>query len=220
MAKKKSQAGVEDLLKGVKHYFQSTVKLEGKKSIYVDPFKVPDEPHDADLIFCTHSHFDHLSPGDIKKVMKPETVLVVPKRKARKFRKFELAEVIGVKPFEERQIDGIEFKTVPAYNINKIFHRKRKNWVGYIVKVNDVTYYFAGDTDRIPEMADIEADVVFLPVGGKFTMNAEEAAQAANLIKPRVAVPIHFADVVGSRQDAQTFVDNLDKDITGIILKD
>lgn len=222
MAKAKAQKGGKDLLKGIKHYFQSTIKLEGEKVIYVDPFKIPGEPHDADIIFCTHPHFDHMSPGDIKKIMKPETMLVVPKRKAKKFKKFGLAYVIGVKPFEDLKVGGVMLKTVPAYNIGKMFHRKRKNWLGYIITVNDSRYYFAGDTDRIPEMADIETDVAFLPVGGKYTMNAEEAAEAANLIRPKVAVPIHFADIegVGTRQDARTFVDNLDKEIEGVILKD
>jgi len=124
-----------------------------------------------------------------------------------------------VAPLESYTINGLEFKTVPAYNINKDFHKKDSNWVGYILNINKTLYYFAGDTDIIPEMKDINADVAFLPVGGTYTMTAAEAAKAANTMKPLVAVPIHFADVVGTMEDATSFVNQLDASIRGIILK-
>jgi L-ascorbate metabolism protein UlaG (beta-lactamase superfamily) len=207
------------MLEGVRHCCQSTVIIEREKIVYVDPFKIEGNPADADVILCTHDHFDHLSVKDIERIMKETTVLVVPKKAAKKFKKFPVAEVIGVVPFEEHQLEGLAFKTVPAYNIKKFFHPKRKKWVGYILQIEGAAYYFAGDTDHIPEMADIETDVAFLPVGGKYTMDALEAAEAANTIGPKVAVPIHFADVVGTPEDAQTFVQHLNDPIAGIILK-
>ena len=207
-----------DLLKGFNHLTHASIRFERDKVIYVDPFKIDGAPKDADVIFCTHDHFDHLSPGDIKKVMKPGAILVVPKKKAKKFKKYEFSEVIGVEPFNEYEAQGIKFRTIPSYNLDKKFHKKKKNWVGYIIDVDKASYYFAGDTDYIPEMDEIEADVVFLPVGGTYTMNAEEAAKAANSIKPKMAVPIHFGTVVGTREDAETFAKNLDKGIQSKIL--
>ncbi len=207
------------MLRGVSHCCQSTVRIERERVIYVDPFRIDGNPADADIIFCTHEHFDHLSEKDIERIMKEDTILVVPKKAAKKFKKFPLAKVIGVSPFEEYNLEGISFKTVPAYNIKKWFHPKRKKWVGYIIQLDGAGYYFAGDTDHIPEMADIEADVAFLPVGGKYTMDALEAAEAANMMRPKVAIPIHFADVVGTPEDAQTFVQNLNAPIEGVILK-
>ncbi len=207
-----------ELLKGFTHLTHASIRFERDKVIYIDPFKIDGAPKDADIIFCTHDHFDHLSPGDIKKVMKPGAILVVPKKKAKKFKKYELSEVIGVEPFNEYEAQGIKFRTVPSYNLEKKFHKKKKNWVGYIIDVDGASYYFAGDTDYIPEMDEIEADVVFLPVGGTYTMNAEEAAKAANSIKPKVAVPIHFGTVVGTREDAETFAKNLDQNIQSKIL--
>ena len=207
-----------DLLKGFKHLTHASIRFERDKVIYVDPFKIDGAPKDADIIFCTHDHFDHLSPGDIKKVMKPGAILVVPKKNAKKFKKYELSEVIGVEPFNEYEAQGIKFRTIPSYNLDKKFHKKKKNWVGYIIDVDKASYYFAGDTDYIPEMDEIEADVVFLPVGGTYTMNAEEAAKAANSIKPKMAVPIHFGTVVGTREDAETFAKKLDKGIQSKIL--
>ncbi len=207
-----------ELLKGFTHLTHASIRFERDKVIYIDPFKIDGAPKDADIIFCTHDHFDHLSPGDIKKVMKPGAILVVPKKKAKKFKKYELSEVIGVEPFNEYEAQGIKFRTVPSYNLEKKFHKKKKNWVGYIIDVDEASYYFAGDTDYIPEMDEIEADVVFLPVGGTYTMNAEEAAKAANSIKPKVAVPIHFGTVVGTREDAETFAKNLDQGIQSKIL--
>jgi len=222
MSKGENQ-GLRDIpaiLEGIHHCCQSTVKIERNRIVYVDPFRIEGNPSDADVILCTHDHFDHLSVKDIERIMKEDTVLVVPKKAVKKFKKWPPGQVIGVVPYEEYQLEGLSFKTVPAYNVKKWFHPKRKKWVGYIVQLAEGSYYFAGDTDHIPEMADIDADVAFLPVGGKFTMDAVEAAEAANTIHPKVAVPIHFADVVGTPEDAQLFVQNLNPPIQGVILKD
>ena len=211
-----------ELLEGVTHFNHASIRLERDKVMYIDPFKIEGTPNDADIVFCTHDHFDHLSPGDIKKVIKAEAILVVPLENAKKMRKLvkkgQLRDVIGVEPFNEYEAHGIKFKTVPAYNVDKKFHPKKKNWLGYIVYVEGAGYYFAGDTDYIPEMDDIKADVAFLPVGGTYTMDALAAAKAANSIKPKMAVPIHFGSVVGSKEDAETFIRNLDKGIEAKIL--
>jgi L-ascorbate metabolism protein UlaG (beta-lactamase superfamily) len=214
-----AQSGKLDLLKNVHHFYQSTLLIQGDKTVYFDPVKVPDGLSKADLVFVTHTHGDHFSLPDIKKIMKPGATLVIPADGVSPAQDGGIENVLAVVPNKEYTVAGLKFQTVPAYNINKSFHSKQNNWVGYIVKINNVTYYIAGDTDLIPEMKDIKADVVFLPVGGTYTMTAKEAAEAANLMKPSVAVPIHFGDVVGSLQDAKDFVSFLDKDIQGVILK-
>ncbi|MCP5052967.1 MAG: MBL fold metallo-hydrolase [bacterium] len=209
-----------DILKGVIHLNHASLKFERDKTIYIDPFRLTTgETHDADIIFLTHDHMDHFSPEDIKKVMKEDTVMVVPEKNAKKIRKkYRVKEVIGVLPFMEEEVEGIPYKTVPAYNLEKKYHKKKKNWMGFIITLDGTDYYIAGDTDFIPEMEDIKADVIFLPVGGTYTCDAEEAAKAANALKPKVAVPIHFGSIVGTKEDAEAFVRKLDDGIEGIIL--
>lgn len=209
----------ESLLEGVSHFKQSTIRIEGEKTIYIDPYSVDGEPKDADIVFVTHTHGDHLSITDIKKVMKSGAILVTPADGVEKVRKQGLNNIVEVAPDKEYTVEGISFKTVPAYNTNKDFHEKSSNWVGYIIKRGDARYYVAGDTDLIPEMKDFKTDVAFLPVGGTYTMTAKEAIDAANLIKPAVAVPIHFTDIVGTDEDARKFAAGLDKGIKGVILK-
>lgn len=211
-----------DILKGFTHLNHASIKFEGDKTIYIDPFQIDGNPGDADYIFCTHDHFDHLSPADIDKVMKDETILIVTQKKAKKLKKkLPVKDVIGVEPNGRYDAEGLKFETVPAYNVEKKFHKKKQDHVGFIIHIDEIACYFAGDTDRIPEMDNIRADVVFLPVGGTYTMNALEAADAANTIKPKAAVPIHFGSIIGTKNDAETFIENLNKSIQGkILLKD
>ncbi len=213
-----------DLLEGVKHLSHASLRIQREKIIYVDPFKIEGSPNDADIVFCTHDHFDHLSTGDIRKIIKTGSILVVPEKKEKKFKKWvkkgEIKEVTGVVPSREYEAGGISFQTVPAYNLEKKYHKKKEGWMGFIIRLGEMRYYIAGDSDYIPEMNDVEADVVFLPVGGTYTMDAAAAAAAANAIKPRVAVPIHFGSVVGTRADAESFAQNLDDGIKAEILLD
>ena len=209
----------KDLLEGVSHFKQSTIRIKGERTIYIDPFSIDGEPKDADIIFVTHTHGDHFSIADIKKVMKSDAVLVVTADGVENARKEGFKNATSVVPSKAYTVAGISFETVPSYNIDKEYHRKDSNWVGYIINLNGRTYYAAGDTDVIPEMDGIKADVAFLPVGGTYTMTASQAAAAANIIRPFVAVPIHFADIVGTVEDAQKFVEGLDSGIKGVILK-
>lgn len=209
----------KELFNGISHMKQSTVRIAANKIVYFDPYKIDGEPGDADIILISHIHFDHLSLPDVKKVAKPTTKIVVPADGADALIKEGFTNILTVKASESYNLDGLDFHTVPAYNLNKDFHKKSSNWVGYILNINNTFFYFAGDTDFIPEMRNIHADVVFLPIGGTYTMDAKEAAEAANAIKPQAAVPIHFADVVGTYKDAETFVKLLDPSIKGVILK-
>jgi L-ascorbate metabolism protein UlaG (beta-lactamase superfamily) len=207
------------LLDGVAHFKQSTVRIQGSKVIYFDPFLVSGEPHDGDIVLITHPHSDHFSIPDLKKVAKPGVTVVITEDSVEKAKAAGFTRVIGVAPNQDHEVEGIKFTTVPAYNVNKNFHPRANHWVGYIVNINRARYYMAGDTDLIPEMKGLKVDVAFLPVGGTYTMTAVEAAQAANLIKPKIAVPVHFGDRVGSNEDGKKFVTLLDKEIEGVVLK-
>jgi len=183
------------------------IKTEEGKVIYIDPYNISGgEP--ADIVLITHPHYDHCSLEDIDKIVKEGTIVVCPADCQSKIARLD--KRIELKIVEAGQtIDlGIRVGTVPAYNIDKEFHRKEERWVGYVIKINETTIYHAGDTDLIPEMEKLngKVDIALLPVGGQFTMNAEEAAEAASVIKPDVAVPMHYNSIVGSSADAEEFV--------------
>lgn len=207
-----------ELLSGVSHLKHATIRIQAERVIYFDPFRIEGAPEDADIIFVTHSHFDHFSPDDIRKVANKKTVLVLPEDCLQAAADAGFADAVAVRPLESYEVDGLKFNTVPAYNIGKEFHKKDRNWVGYIVYVNGASYYFAGDSDMIPEMKDVKADVVFLPVGGTYTMTWKEAVQAADMMNPQVAVPVHYSEIVGTVDDAENFINGLNASIKGIIL--
>jgi len=166
--------------------------------IYVDPFELPSSAPKADIILITHSHFDHFSEKDIKKIRKESTKILAPEDVNADRNK------MTVVPGKEYTIGKIKIKTVPAYNIDKKFHPKEKKWVGYIITLsNGVRIYHAGDTDFIPEMKTIETDIALLPCGGTYTMTAREAGEAANTFKPKILIPMHWGSIVGSKEDAE-----------------
>lgn len=185
----------------------SSIKISGDgKNIYFDPYKIQEEIHDADYVFCTHSHYDHFSPEDIEKIKKQGTKLIVPKDAKENAEKLVGKEnVIVVEPNAEYDIEGLKVQTTYAYNINKNFHPKKNEWVGYIVETGAKKYYIAGDTDSVPEIQNIECDVAFLPVGGTFTMDYKEAAELANTIKSDIVVPTHYGAIVGDIEDGNRF---------------
>ena len=121
--------------------------------------------------------------------------------------------IFDVSPDNYYLKDNLDFKTVPAYNVNKNFHSKEKNWIGYILRLKDVSYYIAGDTDITEENRKVKCDVAFVPVGGTYTMTAKEAADLVNEINPKIAVPIHYGLIVGTKEDADIFKENLNGNI-------
>ena len=208
------------MLNNIEVLCHSSIRMNKGKIIYVDPFHIEENYQDADIILITHSHYDHFSEEDIEKVRKAGTKIYVTEDYVENARQLGFSEnkIIGVKPNQTYYEGNIEINTVPAYNVNKQFHPKENNWVGYILKIDGISYYIAGDTDITEENKKIKCDVAFVPVGGTYTMTAKEAAELVNIIKPKVAIPIHYGDIVGTKEDAITFVNSLEDGIDGKIL--
>lgn len=208
------------MLNNIEVLCHSSIRINKEKTIYIDPFKINENYNDADLIFITHSHYDHYSEDDIEKVKKEGTVFIVPEELLTRLlvKGYNKKDIITVQPNMRYMVHGIKFETIPAYNINKKFHPKEKEWVGYVIEVREFRYYIAGDTDVTEENKKVKCDVAFIPVGGTYTTNFKEAAYLANEIKPQIAIPTHYGSVVGTKQDATDFVNLLHPTIKGIIL--
>ena len=196
------------MTENIRVFTQNSIRINGNgKTIYIDTFKMTEKPNDADYILITHDHFDHFSPEDIAKVSKSDTVLVVPANMADKAE--QVADIVGkivtVKPNSSYNIDGLEIETIPAYNRLKPFHPKGAGWVGYILNVDGKRIYVAGDTDATKEAGKVQCDIALIPIGGTYTMDAKQAAELINTIKPEVVIPTHYGSVVGKPDDADVF---------------
>jgi L-ascorbate metabolism protein UlaG (beta-lactamase superfamily) len=178
----------------------SSIRIRGEKVVYIDPWKLG-KTGKADVVLISHPHSDHCSPGDVKKILKDETVILATADCAPGLPD----DIRAVQPGDEVSLGAIHVTAVPAYNVNKAFHPKAKGWVGFVITVGGKNIYYAGDTDLIPEMKGLKADIMIVPVGGTYTMTAEEAADAVNIVNPEIAVPVHFGDIVGSLDDAKRF---------------
>ena len=185
----------------------SSIRIEaGELVLYVDPFQLKQAPQDADLVFFTHDHFDHLSPPDVERVSKPETVFVAPaSAEAAAGAAAAGRPLVLVEPGGAYSASGLAFEAVPAYNPAKPFHPKQRRWVGYLLQAGGLRIYVAGDTDATGEAAALRCDVALLPIGGKYTMDPPQAAGLANAIRPAVVIPTHFGAVAGSAEDGERF---------------
>lgn len=179
-------------------------------SVYVDPFGIKDVRKDASIIFITHSHYDHLSFEDIDKVISDKTVFVCTGDVKDQLKKKYYNEIIEVEVNESGKINGVLFTTFASYNINKIFHPRNNNWVGYVIDINGVKYAVLGDSDLTEEVKKIKCDVLFVPIGGTYTMNASEASKLTNIIRPKLVIPVHYNGIVGNKDDEQEFIKGLD----------
>ena len=185
-------------MEGITWYRGSSVRIEREGLvIFIDPLDVT-EPAEADYILLTHPHYDIFSEEDIARVRTPRTVVIAP---ASMKKQIEDADHL-LRPGDLIQLDGIDVLAVPAYNMNKRYHPRGNEWLGYVFTVGDVTYYHAGDTDYLDSMKNIRCDVAFLPCGGRYTMGPDEAARAAHDCGAQLVVPIHWGDPTSTREDA------------------
>ncbi len=187
-----------------------TFRIAGSKVLYTDPFKVP-KADKADIVAISHEHFDHLSDEDLNKVITPATVIVASPLCSPGLKAIKVKTVHYLDPGGKFESGGVTIEAVPAYNTNKgpapgkFFHPKSESRLGFIITMDGTRVYFAGDTDLIPEMKSVHCDIAMLPVSGTYVMTPEEAAEAAKLINPKIAVPMHYAAIVGSDADAKKF---------------
>lgn len=189
-------------------------RIDGGSTLYVDPWKLPAGQPAAAGILVTHDHYDHFSPDDIDRLTGPGTVLVGPPCVTSKTGS---RVAVTIRPGETVAVGNATVTAVPAYNLDKfkapgaLFHPREAGHVGYVIDMDGLRVYHAGDTDAIPEMGDIDVDVALLPVGGTYTLTPDEAAEACTRLKAKVVVPMHFGDIVGSVKDALRF-----KELCGI----
>lgn len=198
---------------------QSSIRIEGSKILYFDAFQIIDERHDADFIFVTHEHYDHFDPSSILKVMKDDSIIIAPESMRKKLLKelqVEELRCIFCEPSTIHEVNQLWFETVPAYNKLKPFHTKGSKWLGYVVKMDGIAYYVAGDTDPNEDVKKVKCDVALIPIGGHYTMDKKQAADLINGMKPKAAIPTHYGDIVGNPTDGAEFkdyIDIVDKDI-------
>lgn len=204
------------MLEGIQVLCHSSIRMKRDMTIYFDPFQINHDYNDADILLITHDHYDHYSEEDIDRVVKKDTIVVAPMDLKEKLLNhgFQIEQIVLVEPNQNYQIKGIEVHTIPAYNTNKAFHKKEYGWVGYLITLDGTVYYVAGDTDITKENLQVRCDVAFVPVGGTYTMTYEEGARLVNQIHPKIAIPIHYGSIVGTKEDGKKFSELLDPDIT------
>ncbi len=197
---------------GFKLKFEDTV-------VYLDPFAIwmldNDTLESADYIVITHAHMTHCSPTDIETLSDSETTLISsqdPTQFHPEDNKRQIDSDIIVEPGDILELSSVRFEFVPMYNIKASrtwAHPNGTGDVGVIVQMNGVRIYFASDTDRIPEMKTIEADIAILPVSGYAEMSAYEAAEAVEDLNEshplKYAIPMHWNSYSGNVFQAYIF---------------
>jgi L-ascorbate metabolism protein UlaG (beta-lactamase superfamily) len=188
-------------------------RIDGSKTVYFDPFRISGGPK-ADLVLISHDHFDHCSPDDVQKILQEKTVVVTESESARKL----AGDVRVMRPGETLDLGSTRVEAVPSYNTDKNFHPKKNGWLGFILELDGVKVYHAGDSDFIPEMKSLKCDIALLPVSGTYVMNAEQAVKAALAMRPRLAIPMHYGAIVGTDHDALHFQKGLEGEVEVLIL--
>jgi len=208
---------IDEIVKKIVWLGHDAFRIEADKIIYVDPFEIAPESGfspQADLILITHEHYDHCSTEDIAKIQGDKSIIVTEKNSAAKLS----GDIRIMKPGDVLTVDGIKIETVPSYNTDKQFHPQENDWLGFIIEIQGIRIYHAGDADFIPEMKDLSVDIALLPVSGTYVMTAAQAAEAALAINPELAIPMHYGAIVGSEQDALDFKQALEGKVDVLIL--
>ncbi len=206
----------EKMTENIEVFRQNSIRIKaGCGSIYIDPFHMEEQPKDAAFIFITHDHYDHFSPEDIEKVAGNDTILIVPEKMEKSAGKVkaQVTQIVTVKPGTYHEVRGLEFETVPAYNILKPFHPKHAEWSGFVLHVDGKRIYIAGDTDATKEAEKVKCDVALVPIGGTYTMDAKKAAELVNTIRPGIAIPVHYGELVGKPADGEVFAERVQEPV-------
>ena len=198
---------------------QSSIRIDLDKVIYFDPYKISEKKEDADIIFITHNHYDHMDVDSINNIKNDNTIVVAPLSMKNAISKIKFSDYIYLTPNEETSINNLIIKAIPSYNTNKPFHPKENNWLGYIITYNNVSYYIAGDTDKTVENENVRCDVAFIPIGGTYTMSVSEAAELVKIINPKIVIPIHYGSIVGNINDGKELKDKLSNTNVEVVLK-
>ncbi|MCF8032789.1 MAG: MBL fold metallo-hydrolase [Desulfarculaceae bacterium] len=200
------QAAIDKVVGSLHWLGHDSFRLDSSQgAIYFDPYEIKQGP-EAALILVSHDHFDHCVPEDVAKIQGEDTVILTESDSAGKL----TGKVKALVPGQEVKLGKIKVNTVPAYNLDKEFHPRANEWLGFILTVDGVSIYHAGDTDYIPEMDHLRVDVALLPVSGTYVMTSEEAVRAAQAIGPKVAIPMHYGAIVGDDNDAKKFAQALE----------
>jgi L-ascorbate metabolism protein UlaG (beta-lactamase superfamily) len=186
-------------------------RIQNGKVIYIDPFQIEGGGPKADVVLVSHEHDDHCSVEDLKKIIGPNTIIVAHGQSKSELSKVKANVIKIIKPGGKIKLGDVTIEAVPAYNLNKFrapgkpFHPREDGKLGFIITVEGIRIYHAGDTDHIPEMKNIRTDIALLPVSGTYVMTAQEAAEAVASINPTVAIPMHYGAIVGDVKDAESF---------------
>ena len=192
---------LDNLLRRIHWLGHASFRIQEDPVVYIDPWKVASRALTARLVLITHGHYDHLSRQDIERVRGSQTTVIMPPSAAATFG----SEAVTLGPGDTYVVDDVTVTAVAAYNMDKAFHPKDNDWLGYHIQYPDGSIYHAGDTDLIPEMNDVRADIALLPIGGTYTMNADDAVEAALRVHASIVIPMHWGDVVGVEADARRF---------------
>jgi len=205
---------IEEMLERISVNAQNSIKINASNVIYFDPYLIEERTGDADYIFLTHDHYDHFSLDSINNILQQETRFIVPLAMDKRVRKNTPVGInMAVEPGMKYETDDFTFETVPMYNIRKPFHLKSGGWCGYVVNVDDVSIYVAGDIDAIKEAKNIKCDIALIPIGGFYTMDYKKAAELINVMRPKAAIPTHYGTAVGSPEDGEKFKALVDDEI-------
>ncbi len=193
----------------------SSIRLEGQSVVYVDPFRIPSNRNDADLILITHPHYDHFSPKDIEKVNQESTRYVMPNSMVSEAVSSGIS-IDKIHPMswgDITMLSDIQIEAVASYNVGKPMHPKENGWLGYVIIMEGKRIYVAGDCDAMQEEPHIRCDIAMIPIGGTYTMNPSEGAEFVNRLHPDYVIPTHYGTLVGEPKDFDMFAPLVDPDI-------
>lgn len=201
----------EEILKNINVNYHSSIQIF---DCFFDPLETSQLNRVAKVVFLTHTHYDHLDVPSLKAVCNDETLLVATADASGVLEQnFPKNQKKYVSPNDKFELPEMTVEVLPAYNINKNFHRREYGWVGYKLTIGGTSFAVLGDTDATPELESLKCDVLFVPIGGTYTMNASEAAVLVNKILPKIVVPVHYNAIVGNKADEKTFLSKLDRRI-------